>query len=251
MNRELDYVKDALDSRKDELGGSAEGLGRYIAERFRGGLDHRSPGLLARTMADEMVYIKESITSSAGSIYSSVHDLATGIVNNFQVTQQLTPDIAPNVNSDAMLQQYTQDTTNEVNTANATVLSTGQSFQNLELLTGTSFSNIGGIINTTFTDIATNTQTNYTDLANITESQLGEMQSSTTRNISAIRSSWYIMQDALIGSAEHIRSSVNSKIGNLESYMASFWSKIQNPAILLGSAGNFNLRTHNSSPNRA
>ena len=74
------------------------------------------------------------------------------------------------------------------------------------------------------------------------------MQSSTTKNIHAIRNSWYIMQDALISSAEHIRSSVNSKIGNLESNMASFWSKIQNPAILLGSAGNFNIHTHNSSP---
>lgn len=248
MNRELDYVKEALDNRQGELGGSAEGLGRYIAERFRAGLDHRSPGILARTMADEMFYIKESIVSSAGSIYDSVRNLATGIVSNFQVTQQLTPDIAPNVNSDAMLQQYTQDTTSAVNTANATVLSTGQSFQNLELLTGTSFANIGGIINTTFTDIATNTQTNYTDLANITESQLGEMQSSTTKNIHAIRNSWYIMQNALISSAEHIRSSVNNKIGNLESNMASFWSKIQNPAILLGSAGNFNIHTHNSGP---
>lgn len=46
------------------------------------------------------------------------------------------------------------------------------------------------------------------------------------------------MQTALIQSAENIRSETGSKIKSLESNMASFWNKVQNPANLLGGAGN-------------
>lgn len=63
------------------------------------------------------------------------------------------------------------------------------------------------------------------------------MKTATIGHIGNIKSSWRGMQDALIASADHIRSQTSSKINQLKTNLGEFWNKVKHPDQLIGSAG--------------
>lgn len=235
MSSECDYIAQSIDHKHDGLVEKAGKLAKDMTDAFKKNLEMASPGKMARLVRDEMGYIQGFIIENTDPIVSTIGNLATTMTENF--APSLETDVDVNFTSGDVLSTYQSDSVEAMALANETVSTTETAFGQLDMSTGLTFSNIGTTINTAMDIIATNTKNNYTNIATTTKTQLNNMQTQTTKNIGAIKQSWTGMQTALIQSAEHIRSETGAKINSLQNNMATFWRKVQNPALLLG-AGN-------------
>ena len=235
MNQEMTYIGNAIDGKHDGLVQKAGQLAKDMTKAYKDNLDMNSPGLMARLTNQEMGFINTAIEENTDPIIQNIGSLAQQMTENFE------PSLETQVNVDFtagnVLDEYQSDSVMAMGLANETVTTTENAFTQLDLNTGLTFSSIGNTIGTTMTNIANTTRLNYTNVANTTKTQLNNMQSQTTKNIGQIKQSWAGMQTALIQSAEHIRSETGAKIHSLQNNMATFWRKVQNPALLLG-AGN-------------
>lgn len=205
----------------------AQAVGSSILNGINSIIQHHSPGVPALLIADEMGEIVNSMSSAEDAIFLQAQNIGLAITTGIQPNTDISFD------AEAMA-QYQADTMMAMGMAGETVDTTESAFSQLDLNTATTFASIGTTIGTTMTNISNSTKLNYTTIANTTKTQLANMQSQTTKNIGAIKTSWQGMQVALIASAEHIRSETGSKIQSLQNNMATFWRKVQNPALLLG-----------------
>lgn len=216
MGWELFYVGQAIDANKSSLGEKSYSLSTYMSDRFKDGLDMHSPGIMARSMQAEVGYIGDALRIN--NLPQMAFNLANSIGSNFKVNFGLTNIQLPNLS----------DFTSKLSVIPSTV-------NNVKAQVTSGFNSMRANISGAFNNILIKTRTS-----------MGGMLSATTRNIGAIRTSWRGMQNALISSAEHIRQQTGSKINNLKTNMANFWKKIQNPSLLMGSAGG-----HTGTINRA
>ena len=152
------------------------------------------------------------------------------------ISTNYTPQLATNIGLTDM-STYESGLSALGTAAMATDIQTSTAFNNMNTTVSTDMTGMTTSVNGAFNNIQQNTTTKYGQLVNTTKTSLNSMQSQTTRNINAIKTSWRGMQTALIASAEHIRNETGNKIKSLESNMASFWRKVQNPATLMGGAG--------------
>lgn len=203
MTNELNYVKQAMLDKQTELGNTAYNLGSHIANRFKEGDDINSPGIMARSMQDEVGYIRDAL--SVNNLPQMAYNLANSLATNFQ----------PNLNlGDIQLPDVTQ-WTSKLSTVIPTV------------------TNLKTQVSTNFTAMKTNVQNSFTNIVAKTRSSLANMKTATISHIGNIKTSWHGMQSALIASAENIKKQTGEKINNLKTNMASFWKKIQNPSTLI------------------
>lgn len=236
VNSEMDEVISSIASHVGSAYSTAQQVGSSILNGINSMLDHHSPGAVARLVGAEMDEVGYALSNAVSTIYSKAQEVGNAITTGFQPTTDVS------VNTDG-LGNFQQDSALAMSLATQTVTTTEGAFNELDMNTGLTFANIGSTIGTTMTNIATNTKTNYNNIVTTTKSQLGNMQSETTKNINQIKTSWNGMQTALIASAENIRSETSSKIHSLQNNMATFWRKVQNPALLLGgSAGDGRTR---------
>lgn len=205
-------------------------VGQAILDGINSVIQHHSPGIPAQLIGAEMSEIELAIANSVDSIFLQAQAVGSAINTGIQPSGEITFD------AEAMA-QYQADMMMAMGMAGETVDTSESAFSQLDYTTALTFANIGNTIGTTMLNIANSTKLNYNNIALTTKTQLANMQSQTTKNIGAIRQSWTGMQIALINSAEHIRSETGAKIQSLQNNMASFWRKVQNPALLLG-AGN-------------
>ena len=228
VNTELGLALQAMENKKQEFYDKGYALGEQSAKGFKDGEDHHSPGIIARTMMAEMGYVNTALDDAIATIPQKSYVLGQTLADNF------TPAFATDFGVQDMslfengLNQITAAATN-------TNLQTSTAFNTMNMNTTTSMQGMTSSVNGAFNNIQQNTTTRYGQLVNTTRVSLNSMQSQTTKNINAIRQSWRGMQNALIASAENIRSETSAKIHTLESNMASFWNKVQNPALLLAS----------------
>lgn len=257
IDNELDYIGQALDGAKDWLGKKASAVGSAISWAFgKLGMGAGSPGNLARYMSAEMGYINEAMVNQQKMVADTAANVGSSISNSFIQNQNMSasmnmdvqqptqpvvdqPVLNPNANQQA-INQYGQDqvTLQAINTE--TMLQTQTTFNGMSTTVGDEFVNMGGILTTTFDTLKTKTATDYQTLNTTTATQMQNMQTTTTKHIQGITNSWNQMETALINSASNIRQETSSHIKNLESNMASFWAKIQNPATLISGAGPIN-----------
>lgn len=208
MTWELSYVKEAMTSRKDELGQVAYDLGAFIAARFKEGDDINSPGIMARSIQDEIGYIGNYL--SVNNLPQMAFDLSNALASNFKVDFNL---------GNFQLPDMTQWTSNL-----STVLPILDGFKTQ--------------VSTKFDGMKTNVQNSFNSILSKTRTTMTNMQSSTIGHIGNIKSSWHGMQSALISSAEYIKSQTTSKIDKLKTNLGDFWNKVRNPDQLIGgSAG--------------
>ena len=217
-------------------------VGQAILGGINSVIQHHSPGIPALLIADEMVEIQNSMANAEAGIYAQAQNIGYAITSGIQ------PNTDVSFDAEAMA-QYQADMVVAMGMAGETVDTSESAFSQLDYSTSLTFANIGTTIGTTMTNIANTTKLNYNNIALTTKTQLANMQSQTTKNIGAIRQSWTGMQIALINSAEHIRSETGAKIQSLQNNMASFWRKVQNPALLLG-AGDPSEQKRVSKPQR-
>lgn len=227
IRSEMDEVINAVSSKIASAYATAQQIGSSILNGINSILQHHSPGVTALLVADEMMEIVLAMANAKDSVFASAQEIGTAITSGIQPNTDISFD------AQAMA-EYQANSMMAMGMADETVNTTESAFSELDYSTMTTFGNIGTTIGTTMTNIASTTKMKYTDIANTTKLQLTNMQSQTTKNISAIRTSWTGMQTALINSAEHIRSETGAKIHSLQNNMASFWRKVQNPALLLG-----------------
>jgi hypothetical protein len=224
----------------------AYNMAMQVGQAILGGINaiiqHHSPGVPAQLIGAEMEEIQLAMANAVDGIFLQAQEIGSAITTGIQPTGEVSFD------ADAMA-QYQADMVMAMGMAGETVDTSESAFSQLDYSTATTFANIGTTIGTTMLNIANTTKLNYNNIALTTKTQLTNMQSQTTKNIGAIRQSWTGMQVALIASAEHIRSETGAKIQSLQNNMASFWRKVQNPALLLG-AGNASEERKGARPRR-
>ena len=222
-----------LDGKKQDFYDKGAALGDSLSRGYQDhkGLDHHSPGRLARATFEETGYILQAFDEAMMVIPAKAAELGDAISTNY------TPQLATNIGLTDM-STYESGLSSLGTAAMATDIQTSTAFNNMNTTVSTDMTGITGSVTGAFNTIKQNTTTSYAQITNTTRTSLNNMQSQTTKNIQGIRTSWKGMQTALIQSAENIRSQTSQKIRQLESNMASFWRKVQNPANLLGAAGN-------------
>ena len=211
MNAELDYVKGNMDNRKEELGNSAFDLGSHIANRFKEGDDINSPGIMARSIQDEVGYIGNAL--SVNNLPQMAFDLANALSSNFNVDFNLSNIKLPDLGAWASKLSGAVPIVNDVKTQ----------------------------ISTKFEGMKTSVQGSFNNILSKTRTTMSNMKSATIGHIGGIKSSWRGMQDALIASADHIKSQTSQKIDKLKTNLGEFWNKVKHPDQLIGgSAGPMN-----------
>lgn len=228
-------------------------LGQSASNGYKDGMDIHSPGIMWRSTIAEVTGIGQALSNTTLA-YNSAKSLAEAVVNGYAPTManfanNTYSSLTSNANStlgvmglDPMLnqpalQQFQADASMATGLSQNIALTTQNAFVGLDTVMGSTFSNMGLKLQTTFNGINTSASSAYTKMGTTTRVQMNNMKNQTTRHIHAITNSWHGMQNALISSAEYIRSQTGAKINQLEHNMGSFWRKVQNPALLMGSAG--------------
>lgn len=228
-------------------------LGQAASSGYKDGMDIHSPGIMWRSTIAEVAGIGQALSNTTLA-YNSAKGLAEAVVSGYAPTManfanNTYSSLTSNANStlgvmglDPMLnqpalQQFQADASMATGLSQNIALTTQNAFVGLDTVMGGTFSNMGLKLQTTFNGINTSASSAYTKMGTTTRVQMNNMQNQTTRHIHAITNSWHGMQNALISSAEYIRSQTGAKINQLEHNMGSFWRKVQNPALLMGSAG--------------
>ena len=238
INTTLTY----LDGKKQDFYDKGAALGDALSRGYKEkGMEHFSPGRLARATFDELGYIEQAFDEAIMVIPSKAEELGASLAENY------TPQLATDIGLTDM-STYEAGLAQIGLAAENTDMQTSMAFNNMNMTTATTMGNMTTTVNGAFTNIDQNATTSYGRIVNTTRTSLKNMQDQTTKNIGAIRTSWHGMQTALIASAEQIRSETSAKIHQLESNMASFWNKIQNPANLL--AGNPMIGGHTRTQSR-
>ena len=238
VNAELGAALTAMENKKQEFYDKGFALGDAAARGFKDGDKISSPGIIAHAMFDELAYVSGALDDAINTMPEQTYTLSETMANNFN------PSLDIGGISVGELAEFQSGLDNISYMASATDMQTSTAFQNMNMNVGTSMVGMTGSVNGAFTNIKQNATTSYAQLTNTTKVSLKNMQDQTIKNINNIKTSWRGMQNALIASAENIRSQTGQKIQQLESNMASFWRKVQNPANLLGAAGSSSMVQH-------
>ena len=237
---ELDAALQHMDGRKQEFYDKGYALGQSAADGFKAGDDIHSPGIMARALFGELDYMTSALDDAAMNMPNQTSMLAQTMATNF------TPSFNVGFLDATDLSLFSQGLNEVTYMANTADMQTSLAFNDMNMNVAMNMQGMTTSVNGAFNTIQTNATTSYAQITNTTRTSLSNMQSQTTKNINAIKSSWRGMQDALIASAENIRSETSAKINALESNMASFWSKVQNPSLLLaGGSNDGSIRTRN------
>lgn len=228
---ELDAALTAMEGKKQEFYDKGYALGNAAAQGVKDGDDMHSPGIMSRTFFQEMDYIDMAFDNAIRTAPQKAYTLGQTLATNFN------PQLGLGGLSPDDLSAFQSGLDQVSYMANTTDMQTSMAFNNMNTNVGTSMAGMTTSVNGAFTNINTNATTSYGKLVTTTRTSLNNMQNQTTKNIGAIRTSWKGMQNALIASAEAIKNQTSQKIHTLESNMASFWRKVQNPATLMGGAG--------------
>ena len=221
-----------MDSKKQEFYDKGYALGESASRGYQDGHHMHSPGIIARSTMEELGRVESYFDEAIIELPQKAYDLGEGL------SSQFTPSLSMGALSVEDMGEFQNGLDTISSMSSATTLQTTTDFNTMNTSVSSNMAQIGTSVNGAFTTIKQNTTASYTQLTNTTRNSLKNMQDQTTKNIQGIKTSWKGMQTALIQSAENIRSQTSAKIHNLESNMASFWRKVQNPANLLGGAGN-------------
>lgn len=216
MGWELYYVGKAIDDKYDELGEKAYNLAKHMSDRFKDGDDMHSPGIISRTIQDEMGYIGQFLDGGLVDLPQKAFNLANALSSNFNFDLNLSNIQLPDISS------FQQGISQIIPTVN-----------NVKTQVSTNFQGMVNNVGTSLTNLKNNATTNYNNIVAKTRTSLSNMQSQTTKNIGGIKTSWKGMQTALITSAETIRSQTQTKINKIKTNMGDFWNKIRHPDQLV------------------
>ena len=221
-----------LDGKKQDFYNKGNALGKSLSDGYKDGQDMHSPGIIARSTEEELGRVDTYFDDAIVALPQKSMALGDALSSNFN------PSLAMSGLSVDDLGEFQSGLDTIQSMSNSTSLQTSTDFTNMSTSVSSNMANISTNVSGTFNSINQNATTSYAQLTNTTRTALNNMQSQTTKNIQGIKTSWRGMQTALIQSAENIRNETGNKIRALESNMASFWNKVQNPANLLGGAGN-------------
>ena len=221
-----------LEGKKQDFYNKGHDLGDSLSKGYKDGQKMHSPGIIARSTEEELGRVGTYFDEAIFALPQKAVELGENISSNFN------PQLAMGGLSVDELGEFQTGLDTISSMSSTTSLQTSTDFTNMSTSVSSNMANISTNVGGTFNTINQNATTSYAQLTNTTRTALNNMQSQTTKNIQGIKSSWRDMQTALIQSAENIRSETGNKIRALESNMASFWNKVQNPANLLGGAGN-------------
>lgn len=133
VNTEIDYAIQQANSRKSDMYNTGADLGRAFSDGFSStkGLDQHSPGLVARTTAQEIVYALQSIDKGVTKMYSAGANLgsslSSGYNSNFKTDMSSVKSVGGTGSSNGLglsivTSPSSNDTTNNNTKNNSTIL---------------------------------------------------------------------------------------------------------------------------------
>ena len=206
LTTEVDNALNAIgDGKAQEFYDKGKALGDSFATGFKDGSGIHSPGYAAQAMSSEIGYISQYLNDGVINLPSLAGQLGSAISSNFNPSFDLSNIQLPDVSTWA---------------------------SNLSTIP-TTVGNVKTQVATNFEGMKTSVQSSFTNIVSKTRTSLLNMKGATVKNIGNIRTSWKGMQDALIASADHIKTQTGSKIDKLKSNLGDFWNKIKHPDQLL------------------
>ena len=206
LTTEVDNALNAIgDGKAQEFYDKGKALGESFATGFKDGSGIHSPGYAAQAMSSEIGYISQYLNDGIINLPGLAGQLGSALSSNFNPSFDLSNIQLPDVSTWA---------------------------SNLSTIP-TTVGNVKTQVATNFEGMKTSVQSSFTNIVSKTRTSLLNMKGATVKNIGNIRTSWKGMQDALIASADHIKTQTGSKIDKLKSNLGDFWNKIKHPDQLL------------------
>lgn len=215
---EVNWALHAINSRASAFWTAGARLGASFSGGYKSAMDINSPGIVARLTAGEVDYTLGFLTNAIPMAYSSASKLGQGIISGFGSPNLVVGD------------------TEGLNTVQSNAQAVMGLAQNTTDTTTSLFSGMDNTLLTTFVGLANTTRNTFSGINTNTNVQMKDMAGKTTSQIGNIKTSWGLMQEALINSAANIRSKTGAHINRLQTNMASFWKKVRSPVLLLGGA---------------
>lgn len=215
---EVDWALNAINSRASKFWTAGARLGSSLLGGYKSAQNIASPGLVAKTTAEEMNYTLGMIESAIPTAYATASMLGQNIVSGF---------------GSPSLEVGDTEGLNQVQTNAQTALGLVQNTANT---TTSTFAGVDTTLQGSFAHMALNARNTFTGVNTTSTAQMKDMAGKTGSEIGNIKSSWVGMQEAFINSASHIRSQTGKHIDKLQGNMASFWRKVRSPVLLLGGA---------------
>lgn len=83
MNSEMGYVKSAVDSGISAAVSAAQSGAEKVVQAFKDGINHNSPGDIAKTMRAEMGYTNQFLSAAFGPLTTTARELGLALVDSF------------------------------------------------------------------------------------------------------------------------------------------------------------------------
>lgn len=102
MKEELDHILDHITDYLPKLWDAAKNLAWNAVKGFIAGLDSHSPGIMARTMGQESLYIDEAMRNQFDTLNGTAQEMADNIVGGFG-TPELGSPVMPDANVEPVM----------------------------------------------------------------------------------------------------------------------------------------------------
>lgn len=196
------------DDKAQEFYNKGNALGTAFANGFKDGSGIHSPGYAAQAMESEIGYISQYLNNGIINLPSLASQLGNALSSNFNLDFNLSNIQLPDMTQWAYKLSGAIPIVNDVKTQ----------------------------VSSKFEGMKTNVQGSFNSILSKTRTTMTNMKSATIGHIGNIKSSWHGMQDALIASADHIKSQTSQKIDKLKNNLGDFWNKVKHPDQLIASA---------------
>lgn len=237
VRTEMGNIMSAISGKAREIYNTAHNIGSQILDGIRNALDMHSPSIISRELiADEFgVYIPESISSSADTVYGVAQEYGRRIRDGVQSSADTT------IGLDSVVGSYQDDAQTIASSSQLMGNTTTTAFNNMQSQVNSSMMNMSSNVSSSYTSMQAkqasllNTMkskntTAYNEMYNHSNQSLLQMRDSTSNVTNQMTHAWSHMKDNIVKSANQLKTESTSHFNTLSSTIGSFYRKIQNPS---------------------
>lgn len=242
---ELDYTLNAINGYYQKFYNAGHRLGEAETKGYQDGQDMHSPGIIARSTAEEMQRVEDYILEAVPVVENAAYQLGSKFSTAYSDNMSI-DGANPNLSNAeyGQIQANAMTLTNLTNQATTTAMTDFTTLQNG--MSGT-FNQMGTDATNTFQGITTTnqqylnqlnttTQTGMKNAANTTKTQLNQMRQSTTDTVSKMNNAWNLMRNNIVNAATSIRTQSYNKFSSLHRSISSFYNQLASAHFTAGLA---------------
>lgn len=257
---ELTAAINAIKNRYDTFYNAGKAAGEAVSRGYLDGNQIASPGIIARSTKQEMLYtldyLDESIEplrergltlgQTLSQAYTDSNTLSQDMNLNMNITGGDTSQTAANLSSLMIAQQQynsqmqqqalmNSTTIQGINSTTATA-TTGQytllgqqmgtTFTQMGNDATLAFNKVGTTSNTAMNKIATTTKSGLNKANTVTKTELNNMNKTTTSTVGKMNNAWNSMKNHIVSAASQIQTQSYAKFSSLHRSISSFYNQL-------------------------